>query len=480
MTRNRVEPGIEMRVFEIFAVLWAFSGLLDLASFDAWLTSPFHAFSGAACVVVVLRPRWLPGFAAMHALRVAAFVWDSPDTPNHQLLFAIASATVLCAFPFAWRRRRGRPGPQAWLESFAPVLRVELLCLYFFGVLQKLNRDYFDTTVSCAVNTFVGVAPAWMDALATSSQASRTALIIGSLTVESLVPFLLVFGRSRRAGIALAVLFHGFLGMRFYAFTTGLLAFYALFVSPALWDAAAARIAERRARSPWAARVISPGAAKLMTLLVVAAFGVAGALVDAGADGAAVARIGYPLAAGAWIALLGLPLAWVLGAPSLAAKFADDGPGRLRHALALLIFPALVLFHGFTPYLGLRTVPAFSMFSNLRTEGGLTNHWFMPNRALRIAGFQEDLVTVLSAQDEELLRFARRPRRTFYDFRLRIQRMAAAGKRDIAVSYRRGGELTSLSAAERDPELMAPVPLWQRKWLKFRPVPIASQRECSW
>jgi hypothetical protein len=97
-----------------------------------------------------------------------------------------------------------------------------------------------------------------------------------------------------------------------------------------------------------------------------------------------------------------------------------------------------------------------------------------------VASFQEDLVTVLGAQDDELLRFARRPRRTFFDFRLRIQRMAAAGKRDIAVSFRRGGEVRSLAAAERDPELMAPIPWWQRKWLKFRPVPIAAQRECSW
>jgi hypothetical protein len=48
------------------------------------------------------------------------------------------------------------------------------------------------------------------------------------------------------------------------------------------------------------------------------------------------------------------------------------------------------------------------------------------------------------------------------------------------VSYRRGGEVRELEAAERDPELMAPVPWWQRKWLKFRPVPIASERECSW
>ena len=430
-------------------------------------------------MIVVWRPRWLPGFAGMHALRIAAFVWESPDTPNHQLLYAIGSATVLCAFPLAVRRIGGRPSPRDWLESFAPVLRVELFVLYFFGVLHKLNRDYFDPTVSCAVSTFVGVAPDWLDALATSSAASRSALIVGSLVVESAVPVLLAFGRTRRFGIAVGALFHGFLGLRFYAFSTGLLALYALFVPSALWESAAARIAARRARGGLAAALLSQSAASLAALLVVAGFGLSGALSHAGPAGAALARISFPLSAGSWIALIAGPLAWLLTSRALAASFSGASPGRVVRT-PLLVFPLLVLFHGFTPYLGLRTVPAFSMFSNLRTEGGLTNHWFMPSRALRVADFQEDLVTVLSAQDEELLRFARRPRRTFYDFKLRIQRMAAAGKRDLAVSFRRGGEVRDLTAAEVDPELMAPVPWWQRKWLKFRPVPIAAKRECSW
>ena len=468
-----------MPSFELFAVLWALSGLLDLASFDAWFASPFHALWAAACVIVVLRPRWLPGFAGMHGLRIAAFVWDSPDTPNHQLLFAIASATVLCAYPLAVRRLGGRPSPRDWFESFAPVLRIELFVLYFFGVLHKLNRDYFDPTVSCAVNTFVGVAPDWLDALATSSVTSRSALIAGSLVVESAVPFLLAFGRTRRVGIAVGALFHGFLGLRFYAFSTGLLALYSLFLPAALLQSAAARIAARRARGGLAAALLTPSAASLAVLLVVAGFGLSGALAHAGPAGAALARIGFPLSAGSWIALVAGPLVWLLTSRPLAAGFSGAPAGRVG-LTPLLIFPLLVLFHGFAPYLGLRTVPAFSMFSNLRTEGGLTNHWFMPSHALRVAGFQEDLVTVIRAEDAELLQFARRPRRTFYDFKLRIQRMAAAGKRDIAVSFRRGAEVRNLTAAEADRELMAPVPWWQRKWLKFRPVPVAAQRECSW
>jgi hypothetical protein len=38
----------------------------------------------------------------------------------------------------------------------------------------------------------------------------------------------------------------------------------------------------------------------------------------------------------------------------------------------------------------------------------------------------------------------------------------------------------TLARAEQDRELMQAVPWWQRKWLKFRPVPITTQRECSW
>ena len=469
-----------MTSFVVFAYLWALSGLLDIAPFDAWFSSPFHAASAVCCGLVLLWPRWLPAFAAMHALRIATFVWDSPDTANHQLLYAVASAAVLCAFPLAAHRKGGRPTPQEWLEAFAPALRGALFVLYFFGVLHKLNRDYFDPKVSCAVEIFVGVAPAWLEGLAASSPASGVALIIGSLAVESAIPLLLAFGRSRRAGLAVGVLFHIFLGLRFYAFSTGLLALYALFVPTSLWDQASARVAQRRARGRLAAALLSPAAASAAVLALVAGFGVAGSLVRQGSEWAALPQSGFPLLTAGWLTEMLMPLAWLLGSRHLAAGFAGRSPGSIARAPLLLVFPALLLFHGFSPYLGLRTVPCFSMFSNLRTEGGLTNHWFMPSRALRVAGFQEDLVTILSAQDPELRRFARRPRRTFYDLRLRIQRMAAAGKRDIALSFRRGGEVTSLARAESDPELMEPVPWWQRKWLKFRPVPISTQRECSW
>ena len=105
----------------------------------------------------------------------------------------------------------------------------------------------------------------------------------------------------------------------------------------------------------------------------------------------------------------------------------------------------------------------------------------MPATALRVASYQEDLVTILAVEDHGLRRFARRPRRTFFDLQRIVQKMALEqGKTDIAISFRRGGRRVDLRNAERDPDLMARIPWLQRKLLRFRAVPISRRRECTW
>jgi len=54
------------------------------------------------------------------------------------------------------------------------------------------------------------------------------------------------------------------------------------------------------------------------------------------------------------------------------------------------IFPALIFIFGCFNYLGLSTAGTFSMFSNLRTEGAVWNHLFVP-RFLRIFSYQDNI-----------------------------------------------------------------------------------------
>jgi len=57
-------------------------------------------------------------------------------------------------------------------------------------------------------------------------------------------------------------------------------------------------------------------------------------------------------------------------------------------------FIALLLFQGSQNYLGLSTAGTFSMFSNLRTEGGSSNHLILKNNPFEIFNFQKDLVYI--------------------------------------------------------------------------------------
>jgi hypothetical protein len=119
------------------------------------------------------------------------------------------------------------------------------------------------------------------------------------------------------------------------------------------------------------------------------------------------------------------------------------------------------------------------MFSNLRTEGARTNHLFMPDTALRVASYQEDLVEVVDSNVPWLARHARTHTQiTWFTLRQKVQEVAARGGVGIRVVYRRGGALREVEAAEDDPELMGPFSWLERHWLLFRPV--YPFRGCSW
>jgi hypothetical protein len=156
-------------------------------------------------------------------------------------------------------------------------------------------------------------------------------------------------------------------------------------------------------------------------------------------------------------------------------RLSKPAPGVLRNFTLAAVFPAYLIFCGFSPYLGLRTVPAFSMFSNLLTEGQRANHLFVPN--LRLASYQDDLVTILRSSH-----LAGKPVRPFVSLQLQVQRLARErNARNIKLVYTRDGIVHRTRQAERDPVLMARFSWIQRKWLKFRSIDRRNlPNECSW
>ena len=69
---------------------------------------------------------------------------------------------------------------------------------------------------------------------------------------------------------------------------------------------------------------------------------------------------------------------------------------NLFYNVPIQVYPfiILLLYQGSQNYLGLSTAGTFSMFSNLKTEGGSSNHILLKNNPFEIFPFQKDLVYI--------------------------------------------------------------------------------------
>jgi hypothetical protein len=134
----------------------------------------------------------------------------------------------------------------------------------------------------------------------------------------------------------------------------------------------------------------------------------------------------------------------------------------------------IVLLNGLCPYLGIKTEMSYSMFSNLRTEQGKSNH-FLIRKVLHLDGYADDVVTILHSSDPKMQWYADNGFGiTFFELR-----SYASKHKDISLRYLRSGIRYELTFAGDDPELATPIPILQRKLLGFRPVTLGEQVGCQ-
>jgi hypothetical protein len=139
-----------------------------------------------------------------------------------------------------------------------------------------------------------------------------------------------------------------------------------------------------------------------------------------------------------------------------------------------LVFPILVLLNGASPYLGLKTETSFAMFSNLATEGGRSNHLFLP-ASLQAFPFQRDLVRIVASTDKQLAAMARQGLRVpFLQLRILVDR-----RPDASLVYERGGQAYHVASTKRDASLGRPTPLIVRKLFAFRPIRDTPRQPCG-
>jgi hypothetical protein len=152
----------------------------------------------------------------------------------------------------------------------------------------------------------------------------------------------------------------------------------------------------------------------------------------------------------------------------------------------MLVFLVFLFLFGMTSYLGLRTAGNFSMFSNLRTEGNLSNHLLLGNNPLKVWGYQEDTVRVIKIDNDsgEVIhhydeRLERRDKLPVIKFRKWIYEWTQAGY-EVPLKFEYRGKIYSTKDIVKDPVWRTDERTWEMMLMDFRIIQTKGPNQCRW
>ena len=422
-----------------------------------------------------VRSSLLGGAAALKALYLFA-----PFVPKHPAIGVVTTFLLvfaLCRYIFVDRPINGHG--DLLVESFSSVFRLALVALYLLAALQKLNWDFFDPAVSCAVVINEKIAALCPFPLFPTS--FLHASIWGTFFFYFAISLFLYIPKTRFFGFVLAIGFHLWLSVYpafgVYSFSALVLAILVLFLPDAsqpvladFWRKILLRIGSgkvERGRSAvrWGIVIVTLGVliSQASCFLIIersyAVFEIANLF-----------GLAFFLAWGIWLSASFLVALW---------RSRRESPRMSHHPQPSLawIGLAIVIFNGICPWIGLKTETTYSMYSNLRTEGeSRGNHFFL--KRIDLFSYQTDMVELVSSEPD-LLAIGPRPR-TIQQFAnpgtifpwFELRRLVSEHEGDVSLVYTRsdkrfkaartGGEISG------DPELFKRHPWFARKFLWFR------------
>ncbi len=456
---------------QVFARMWACAALFNLAgnAREALTTSAGFAVASAAlalgAALTMLAPyrrRWLYLLCASTSLTAW---YEAPVVGNHWVLASAISLALLLSF-VPRRTASCSDLDRAWLV-FSRAARMSLLIAYGFAAFAKLNSDFFDPAVSCAVYYHNQLVGSWnLHLLEVTSSAPGRSLAVTAAAVEACVALGLAIPRTRRVSLVLAVSFHWLLAMdlhqHFWDFSAVLFAVFLLFLD----DEQVARLRE--------------GTNELFQRQVVRPAWLSSAVVAMSVVVASLAVLPVPTTLDVTLVLLGHLAWWIYGTAVVAVVaflfFAPRSSSRQPRAALGLVYlvPALVLLNGLTPYLELKTGFGWNMYSNLRTVAGVTNHLIVPATA-DLTGLQTDRVEIIASSDPALRKLGSDGYAlTYTEFRKYAQTHP-----DVAVTYERDGRVVRAERLEDDPAAAGATSALARRLQSFRVIDLSPAERCQ-
>lgn len=441
----------------LFSLLWSVAVIFSLTSSSAWLVdiANFWSFHLASIIAVFLLFR--PESRILFRVSIISFIVLAftimPAIQNHRMVLAFAGVALLMG---SWRDEK-------WSRSISD-LRWLTIIVYLFAALAKCNADYLRDDISCAtiflrqsleLNGFGGVEiPSFLSGGSVSG--------LWSFLVEALLIILLIPRKTRAFGVLFGFSFHFLLATNYIKYFTNFSSVMFLVLSSWLTEEQCEYLVkgffERYLR--W----FRFGVPLLFVSLTLSATGVLSPILWI------VFR--YIL----WSAFA-IPICWVLCKVTIATRAVRDSTTL---PLPHFVFVFIALLNGFSPYLGIRTLSTFSMYSNLRVEPDYTNHLFMPKSA-NLLPYLGDTVKILSSSDSYFVELVNSPtqRLPYLQLCSYVAEMDDRGReQDYEVTFERKG---ISYRAIRGGSLPADCPPWiARKLLRYGSIGDGAERQCVW
>lgn len=467
-----VQPPSQDLQFRIFSVLWAVAMLFHMAHSSVFDIQLNLALLTVAAFFVIFRPS-LFSCLLLVSLQIFDAGFRMPFTTNHWIFAAFVSVTILqCVVFLVFKHRSLQVSERELYRLFAPVVRIEVIILYFFAVFHKLNSGFFNPVASCATDLLKaqnlgGIIPL------TDEMFSFNAYF--TLAIELMIPILLCFQKTRIAGVVVGLIFHCILSYSsynaFYDFSSVMFAAYFVFLAPDFSQYAR----ERFHRFKRSVKGLFTGfsATRLITIVGLATLGVGVFyLINKSLDSFQRVHLYF-----FWTVYSLLFAALVVGYMICKARTVSSRhrrPFAIAH-WSLLMVPILVFVNGTFPYLGLKTENSYAMFSNLRTEGGVTNHFVIP-ASVQIFGYQKEVVEIISSTDPYLQQLARQDLAlVLFEFRGYVNE-----HRPERVEYLFNGEKKIVERGDKASlQALGSNPYVLQKLMKFRPFAVNGAQPCE-
>ena len=309
-----------------------------------------------------------------------------PFVADHRVMEMFLSLSIVLSYCYlAFGKRSFKVGTTEMFEVFSPIGRWLLIVMYFYGTFHKINAGFLSPQSSCAI-PFLNGFP--LPAGLLKQHSIQYAAIYGTLIFEFVAMLLLFSARTKYYGMLLGMSFHFMVGISGYGtlahFSAFALALHTLFLP--------ADFGKRVYADPLVPAFLKDAQRfKVLTVVFV--------LLQVGL------AIHMFLAAendyiNSLFAVFGLSLLVLVYRHGRLS--ATDAPYRLKSSFAIAnLIPVWFFLHCLSPYIGLGTGGTIAMFSGLRTEGGVSNHYII-REPIRLFPYQDKIVYIERAGNPSL------------------------------------------------------------------------------